>query len=245
MKSSILCSILLLLGTLLHAQDQVYELRTYKLDFFESADVLHSYFENALIPALNRQGVKNIGAFEATGDALPKNIYLLITYDNIMVFQGTLDKLEADTRYQRDAGHYFKANDRELPDGVTTSLIRSTPGFPQLMKHDDAELFELRIYHSKNEDALRRKVKMFNDSEFVIFDEVGLPMVFFGYNIAGGEMPCLTYLLGFENKAAHAEAWAKFGGHPEWQRILKLEEYAEAMNDIIRVFLKPLPYSQL
>ncbi|MEO1100033.1 MAG: hypothetical protein AAFX57_20120, partial [Bacteroidota bacterium] len=94
-------------------------------------------------------------------------------------------------------GQYFKASDRELPDGVTTSLIRSTSGFPQLMKREDAELFELRIYHSKNEDALRRKAKMFKDSEFVIFDEVGLPMVFFGYNIVGGEMPCLTYLLGF------------------------------------------------
>ncbi|MEO0553194.1 MAG: NIPSNAP family protein [Bacteroidota bacterium] len=176
---------------------------------------------------------------------MPKSIYLLIAADNIMAFQGTLDKLEADTQYQEDAGQYFKASDRELPDGVTTSLIRSTSGFPQLMKREDAELFELRIYHSKNEDALRRKVKMFKDSEFVIFDEVGLPMVFFGYNIAGGEMPCLTYLLGFKNKAAHAAAWTKFAGRPEWQRILKLEEYAKAMNDIIRMFLKPLAYSQL
>lgn len=86
---------------------------------------------------------------------------------------------------------------------------------------------------------------MFNDHEFGIFREVGLPMVFFGENISGDQMPCLTYLLAFKDKAHQAEAWSKFGPHPEWQRITKLEEYADAMNDITRVFLKPLPYSQL
>ena len=98
---------------------------------------------------------------------------------------------------------------------------------------------------SENEDGLRRKVKMFNDSEFGIFEEVGLPTVFFGSNIAGEQMPCLTYLLAFKDKTAHSEAWSKFGPHPEWKRIVNLEEYANAMNDITRVFLKPLSYSQL
>jgi hypothetical protein len=86
---------------------------------------------------------------------------------------------------------------------------------------------------------------MFNDSEFKIFEEVGLPLVFFGENISGHQMPCLTYLLAFKDKAGHTEAWSRFGPHPEWQRITQLEEYANAMNDITRVFLKPLPYSQL
>ncbi len=86
---------------------------------------------------------------------------------------------------------------------------------------------------------------MFNDSEFTIFKDVGLPVMFFGSNIAGSQMPCLTYMLAFKDMAAHDEAWAKFGPNPEWQRITKLEEYANAMNDITRVFLKPLPYSQL
>ncbi len=110
---------------------------------------------------------------------------------------------------------------------------------------DKSELFELRIYESYNEDALRRKVKMFNDSEFGIFANVGLNTVFFGANISGDQMPCLTYLLAFKDMEAHREAWSKFGPHPEWQRIIKLDEYKNAMNDITRVFLKPLPYSQL
>jgi len=86
---------------------------------------------------------------------------------------------------------------------------------------------------------------MFNESEFVIFKDVGLHTVFFGANISGIQMPCLTYLLAFKDKDEHKVAWSKFLSHPEWQRIIKLEEYANAMSNISRVFLKPLVYSQL
>ncbi|MBC2840054.1 NIPSNAP family protein [Robiginitalea sp. SC105] len=233
-------------GSLL-AQQQVYEFRTYELEFFRPADVLHKYFENALIPALNRQGIRNIGAFEETGEALPKKVYLLIAYDDIQAFQGSKTALLEDAQYLADAEGYLTADPQSMPyKRYSTNLIQSTTGFPVLTAPEgEAGLFELRIYESYNEDALRRKVKMFNESEFGIFKDVGLPVVFFGSNIAGEQMPCLTYMLAFKDKADHAAAWARFGPHPEWQRITKLEEYFNAMDDITRVFLKPLPYSQL
>jgi len=228
------------------AQKQVYEFRTYELEVFKSADILHNYFKDALIPALNRQGIENIGAFEETSEQLPAKIYLLIAYDDIVAFNTSKDLLDKDARYMEDAKPYFTALESTPFHKITTNLIRSTMGFPKLVKPvDESNLFELRIYGSQNEDALRRKVKMFNDSEFGIFTDVGLPVVFFGYNIAGNEMPCLTYLLAFKDKDAHTESWSKFVAHPEWARITKLEEYANAMNDITRVFLKRLPYSQL
>lgn len=231
----------------IHAQDQVYELRAYELEFFGPAKVLHDYFETALIPALNRQGITGVGAFEEAGEDLPKKIYLLIAYDDILKFQDSKDALARDQQYQDDAKPYFTAFPQNvIYKPITTNLIRSTTGFPRLSAPaGDAGLFELRIYESPNEDGLRRKVKMFIDSEFKIFEEVGLPMVFFGSNIAGDQMPCLTYMLAFKDRTAHSEAWSRFGPHPEWQRITKLEEYANAMSDITRVFLKPLPYSQL
>jgi len=231
----------------LTAQNQVYELRTYELEFFGKADVLHSYFKQALIPALERQGIKNIGAFEEAGDALPKKIYLLIPYNTIAAFQASKDSLLKDTTYLKDANAYLTASKEAIPyKRIHSSLIRSSKGFPKLSKPaEKASLFELRIYESHNEDALRRKVKMFDESEFTIFEEVGLPMVFFGANLAGEQMPCLTYLLAFKDREAHANAWKKFGAHPEWQRILKLEEYANTITDITRVFLKPLSYSKI
>lgn len=228
------------------SQNQVYELRTYELEFFGTEQVLHTYFKDALIPALNRQGIENVGAFEEVGERLPRVIYLLITYDNINTFLSSKDVLAEDDKYLADANEYMTASQDVIPyKNITTNIIRASKGFPQLMRPNDAKFYELRIYDSHNEDALRRKVKMFDDHEFKIFEEVGLPMVFFGYNIAGDQMPCLSYLLGFKDKAAHAQAWSKFGPHPEWQRIIKLEEFANSMNDIRRVFLKPLAYSQL
>jgi len=230
-----------------YSQNEIYELRVYEMEFSKPANILHDYFEKALIPALNRQGVNNVGAFEESGDALPKKIYLLISYKNMQAHQEVSDALEKDSQYKLDAKAYWSTPpDKTAFKRLESTFIRSVSGFPNLVKPaDDSELFELRIYESHNEDALRRKVKMFNDSEFGIFEDVGLNTVFFGANISGDQMPCLTYLLAFKDLEEHQQAWSKFGPHPEWQRIIKLEEYKDAMNDITRVFLKPLKYSQL
>ncbi len=226
---------------------EVYELRTYHVEVFKPTDILNDYFENALIPALNRQGVQHVGVFEDASMSLPPKMYVLIAHSSISSFQNSGDKLLQDDQYQKAAAAYLKYDpDQMTYESMTVNLISPTAGFPKLVKpSDDSELFELRIYTSYNEDALRRKVKMFNDSEFDIFEEVDLPMVFFGSNIAGENMPCLTYMLAFRDMDHHKESWARFLQHPEWKRIVALEEYADAMNDIIRVFMKPVSYSQL
>lgn len=239
-----------ILGFSLHtsySQTEIYELRVYELDFFKPAEVLHTYLEKALIPGLNRQGVQHVGVFEEAGEALPKKIYLLIAYPSLQAHSKVTDGLNTDTQYLADARPYMKAPAEQIPfNRIESSFMRSVSGFPDMVKPaDDSELFELRIYESYNEDALRRKVKMFNDSEFGIFEDVGLNTVFFGENISGTQMPCLTYLLAFKDMESYKQAWSKFGPHPEWQRISNLEEYADAMNNITRVFLKPLAYSQL
>ena len=229
------------------SQSEIYELRVYELQFSKSADILHNYFQNALIPALNRQGIKNIGAFEELGDAMPKKLYLLISYSDFQAYETAMDLLDKDSQFSKDAASYWTTSQEEFPySRVESSFIRSTAGFPNLINpDDDPGVFELRVYEGYNEDALRRKVKMFNDSEFTIFEDVGLDLVFFGANISGDQMPCLTYMLAFKDLEDRDKVWAKFGPHPEWQRIVKLEEYANTVSSISRVFLKPLGYSQL
>ena len=233
--------------TATQAQSEMYELRTYEMEFFKQADLLHDYFKKALIPALHRQGVQHVGVFEETGEALPKKIYLLISYQNMQAHEEVAMGLENDLQFKTDATSYSTASEEEIPfKRIESIFIKAVAGFPNLVKpQEDSEFFELRIYESHNEDSLRRKVKMFNDSEFGIFEDVGLHTVFFGANISGNQMPCLTYLLAFKDKEEREQAWSKFGPHPEWQRIIKLEEYANAMNSITRIFLKPLAYSQI
>lgn len=63
---------ILMLNFNVTAQEQVYELRTYELEFGRPEQILHDYFKDAFIPAMNRQGIKNIGVFEEVGERLPK-----------------------------------------------------------------------------------------------------------------------------------------------------------------------------
>ena len=229
------------------AQSEVYELRIYDMKFATSEAVLHEYLSDALIPALNRLGINNVGAFEESGERLPKKIYLLIPYKEMQHYTEVADELEKDEKFLTASSEYDKLPAAQIPfERYESRFIRSSSGFPHLVKPgEDLNQFELRIYESANEDALRRKLKMFNESEFEIFKNVGLQTVFFGKNISGDQMPCLTYMLAFKDKAEHNKSWSGFGQEPEWQRISKLEEYANTVSDISRVFLKALPYSQI
>lgn len=243
--SLILC--LSVVSLLSSAQQEVYELRTYELNFFKSADLLHDYLSQALIPALNRQGSEYVGVFEEVGESLPAKVYVLIPYVSITDFQSANNKLENDATYQKAAANYLEEGPEMMPFGrVQTSLIQSSYGFPELVKPGEGlEFLELRIYTSHNEAALQNKLRMFNEYEFPIFEDAGLDMVFFGKNLAGGAMPCLTYLLATNSKEANGEGWAKFINHPTWKRITGMEEFRGNMNNILRVYLKPLSYSQL
>jgi len=229
------------------AQKEMYELRVYEMKFDRSEKILHDYISNALIPALNRQEIYNIGVFEELGDALPKKIYLFIPYKNMGAFQSTYENVESDSEFKSASESYSKTEEQQFPyETYTTSFFIAFEGFPKVVKPNaDDTLFELRIYESYNEDAFKRKVKMFNESEFKIFEDVGLRPVFFGEQIAGEYMPNLTYLLAFKDMIDHDVTWEKFGPHPDWQRISNLPEYANSINNIRRVFLKRVSYSKL
>ena len=86
---------------------------------------------------------------------------------------------------------------------------------------------------------------MFNDEEIKIFKDTKLNSVFFGEVIAGEHQPCLTYMLAFKDMEERDANWKVFSANPDWKRISSAAEYANSVSNIYRVFLKPLPYSQL
>ena len=133
-----------------------------------------------------------------------------------------------------------------IPNRFTTSFLIAFDGLPKLIKpNKEAQLFELRTYEGYSEDAVRRKVKMFNKEEFSIFDATGLNSVFFGEQISGPLMPALTYMLVFNSMEERNSNWEKFSKHPKWKRVSALKEYANTVSDIKRTFLRPFKYSQL
>ena len=237
----------LILSLSLFGQKEYYELRTYSIPFNGSEQALHNYLEDTLLPALNQYGVENIGVFEALGDPTPKQIVLLIPYKDISAYGDVIAALAADTNYLEKRKAYDAVpHNKRVYTRFSSSFYIAFDGLPQIVKpKEGSQLFELRTYEGYSEDAVRRKVKMFNEEEFSIFDATGLHSVFFGEQVSGPMMPALTYMLSFSSMEERDANWKKFIVHPEWKRVSGLEEYAHSVSDIKRTFLKPLSYSQL
>ena len=231
----------------LFGQKEYYELRTYSIPFNGSENALHNYLEEALLPALNRNGVINVGVFEALGNPTPKQIILLIPYKNISTYAEIINSLTTDKKYLEMRKPYDALSyDKKVYSRFSSSFYIAFDGLPKLIKpKEGSKLFELRTYEGYSEDAVRRKVKMFNKEEFTIFDTTGLHSVFFGEQVSGPLMPALTYMLSFESMEERNANWSKFYKNPDWKRISGLPEYAFTVSDIKRTFLKPLSYSQL
>lgn len=234
-------------SALAQSKKEFYELRTYELRFGSPRGNLENYFKNALIPALNKYGVKNIGAFGEIGNSDPAKIYLLIPYASIDDFASINAKIKTDEDFIKASQEYNNLQPDKAPYvRYKSSLMNAFDGLPQLVKPTaEQKLLELRIYESYSEDAARRKRKMFNDEEIKIFKDTKLNSVFFGEVIAGEHMPCLTYMLAFKNMEERDANWKDFSANADWKRISSAPEYANSVSNIFRVFLKPLTYSQL
>jgi len=227
------------------AEMEYYEYRTYTLKFGSSRRPLDTYLEQALIPALNRQGVKQVGVFEELHAPQPSLIHLVIPYPSLQHFIDSQQKLDADATYQA-AGKSYDEVENPIYLRYDTSMLRAFSGIPQMkVPPQESELFELRIYESFSEDAARRKVEMFNEGELDIFYKVKLNPVFFGSCVAGKDMPHLTYMLHFKDMEERDANWKAFIDHPDWKAMSGMEKYTNTVSNIIRRFLVRASYSQI
>lgn len=227
---------------------EVYEWRVYEtMRGGQGQPVLDSYFSTALIPALNRLGVKKVGAFSEMSKNEPVILYLLIAYSSFDEYLKVNAALKTDKDFQQAAAKYNEVPaDKPAYVRYDSTLMIAFDGLPKMMTPDSGpRMFELRTYEGYSEDAVRRKIKMFNDEEFTIFNRVKLNPVFFGEMISGPNLPALTYMCWFKNMEERDKAWKAFGPDPDWQRILKDPQYANTVSKIVKIFLEPLPYSQV
>lgn len=222
-------------------EKEFYELRTYEIKFGGNSKLLISYLKEALQPALKRVGVNHFMLFEELGNAAPKKIIVLISYPNAALYVKA-QNLQGDSTYQTASAEYHASPaDKPIYNRISSSLLLAFDGLPQMMTPvADASLFELRTYEGYSEDAVRRKIKMFNVEEIPLFLKVGLHPIFFGDMIVGPHRPCLTYLLNFKDMAEHDANWKKFIQHPDWNAMKVKPEYANTLSNIRKVFLKPL-----
>lgn len=232
----------------------ILELRRYRLRFGPMEKRLGDYLKGVQIPALNRAGVKPIGAFTvAVGPDAP-TVYSLILHPSAESMSTLLARLSADADYVRDAAA-FRALPANDPPYVRrdSSLMVPFATFPGIEAPAGpvaaaSRIFELRTYESHNEAAGLKKIEMFEkQGEIALFRRVGLTPVFFGRNLVGSGLPGLTYLLVFEDLAAREKNWGAFIRDPEWTKMSTAPGYgnADILTNIHNTLLRPTDYSQI
>lgn len=227
---------------------EFYEIRTYQMKFRGNVNILENYLSKALIPALNKFGVSKVGVFKDYGKTEPVMVVVAIPFASLSAYAGYKDALEKDAAYQQASVPYFEyvGMDKPMFEKVSIYFAKSFAGHPGLTlpNKQASRIYEWRTYEAYNEDALKRKITMFNDAELAIFDKVGLHNVFFGEVLAGENTPCLSYMVSFENMAERDANWAKFSADQDWKRISSDSKYANSHSRTVRKFLEPTSYSQ-
>jgi hypothetical protein len=227
---------------------EYFELRLFLLDSAEKQAALETFIENVEIPALNRAGVKTVGVFkELEGETL--TLYMLLPFQSLEAYAALNDRLAADATYLADGAPTLNAGKKDPPFlRVESSLMEAFNRLPKLIAPEKkvGRVYELRQYESASFTDARNKIEMFDTGgEIDIFVETGLDPVFFGRSLSGAKLPNLTYMISFNDMAAHDANWDAFKKHPEWKRIKEIPKYKGAVSNITRTFLTATPYSQI
>ena len=85
---------------------QLFEFREYQLRFGTDAAALDNYLKNALIPALNKLGVQQIGVFKETSRTEPARIYAIIPYSSWNECWSIQEKLNLDQDFLKKSSDY-------------------------------------------------------------------------------------------------------------------------------------------
>ncbi|MEZ6090729.1 MAG: NIPSNAP family protein [Pirellulaceae bacterium] len=239
--------------TTLSADDakQYYELRQYKLKSDADPAPLDAYLSDALLPALNRIGIKPVGLFKTTSEQDFASRFVLIPLTGPKQAGDIPKTLAADQAYAKAAGPYLETPPTQpLLERVRSELliafdVQPQMSVPAICRDKDDRIFELRTYESATEHRGDLKVEMFNSGEVPIFLDCGIQPIFFGQAIIGDRMPNLTYMTVYPNQEAKDEGWKKFRVHPDWKVLSKNPRFADTVSTIHKWDLAPLPASQL
>ena len=230
----------------------IHELRVYHTKGVEQAARLDAYLTNCLIPALHRQGVRNIGVFKALpGDTVyAGRTYMLTSHGSLRKIITTEENLLKDEAYLNTAKSYLDTfPNQQAYVRKETVLLRAFRLFPTLRRPEltgprNERIYELRSYESANDRLYWNKVEMFNEGgEIRLFDRLGFNAVFYGEVVAGAQMPNLMYMTTFENKASRDAHWQSFRDDPEWKMLSADPKYRKNVSRNETILLRPTEYS--
>jgi hypothetical protein len=228
---------------------QYYELRVYHTKSTEQQQRVNGYWQNAAVPAYNRQGVQPVGVFTELTDSATNHIYVFIPCDSLEVFGAIPAKLAADTVYQQAAADFLDSTKTNAAyEWIESSLLVAFDGMKHLVvppPEKRPNVFELRTYMSPSESKGLNKIQMFESGEITLMKEIGLAPVFYGRKLIGPNMPCLMYMTCGVNLEEHLAHWKTFGSSPVWKKLSGDPYYKDNMIGMIKVMLKRTEASQI
>jgi hypothetical protein len=211
---------------------------------------LTDFLGDTLLPAYNRAGVKPVGLLQVSVGPDSPSYLVMAPFPTMAAIQETLTKLASDEKWSKELAAFDDKWDLAY-ERRESWLLQTFKSFPDLavpkIEAGKTNLFELRMYESRNNLGHVKKVSMFDNGEIEIFKRVGVNPVFFGSTLFGSRVPNLVYMIYFPSIEARSEAWAKFGQDPEWKKISTAPGMSgrETVSSISNQLLTPLAASQL
>jgi hypothetical protein len=236
-------------------KQEFYTIRVYQLKDAQQETRVDKYLETALIPALHRQGIADIGVFKPVGNdtAAVRRIYVLIPLKSLDQYTNLPATLAKDSRYLADGSDYLNAPYDSPPYvRIESILLQAFPDMPHHtapggLKGAPAErVYELRSYEGPTEKYFANKVQMFNaGGEIPLFLRLDFHAVFYASVLSGAHMPNLMYMTSFGNMASREQHWKDFVADPVWKKLIADPQYQHNVSHIDIVFLHPASYSDL
>ena len=194
-----------------------------------------------------------MGAFKLDIGPETPTYYLLVPGGSIEAVSTLDNSLAKDETFLKSAQPFWGAPAISPAfQRLESSLLLAFEGEQKLQVPTSAathtkRIFQLRTYESPSHAAHVRKVEMFNNGEFEIFQRTGLHPVFFGETLVGPRMPSLTYMLTFSGMAELESNWAAFSADPAWKKLSTSPRYAyeSIVSNISNLILSPLSGSQI
>ena len=241
-------------GQTASASPEYYDLRRYQLTNGPGTKLTENYFADALIPALNRLSIGPVGAFSVYFGPETPAYYLLMPSTKLETLVTADLALAQDALFVKAGAPFWDAPAGSPPfTGIESSLLRAFAGYPRVTPPASAatkgkRIYQLRQYQSPTNAYHVRKVEMFHEGEFGIFEKAGAHGVFYADALVGPRLPNLTYMLSFPDMAALEASWEKFGADPDWKKLsndpkFKLEP--PTVSNITSLVLRPLGCSQI
>jgi hypothetical protein len=232
---------------------EYYQLRRYHMQTGPQQKLTSSFVADALIPALNRLGIKPVGAFDLYIGPETPSLYLLLPSTSLDTLVNLEFRLARDEEYQRAGAFFLNAPAKEPAYvRVESSLMSAFEGWPKLTlppatAQNGSRVFQLRTYESPTDQDHRRKVEMFNSGEFGVFQRAGFWQVFYGDTLIGSHLPNLTYMLSFPDVSELNAKWKVFAADAEWKKLRTSERFSfeEIVSNITSLILNPTSYSQI